>query len=655
MFLNLSSGFFVCALFSAINRSVESLPHSLKDTGSLMNTDEDLSNVLNAILDPLSVLNAEEQVEKLNLDDEEGSDDSSSDVKLKRITKNLLDLEQPDESKNNRIKRNILKKLLFSSVIERRSRAVYDDDEDPSSDKRKKSYSNDRDFDGDSSYSAKSATSVIPTYETQIAKTVLPQTSDPKVDQGYFQKNTPPADQGVPQPIQESLPQDRNISQPKNVIDSNSYRFNHGDTNNARAGVKPVLTQPILSSAVQLADQRVIPPQTETLRVKNQMNTASMSIFDHQVVAPRPKINMIRNINTTARSENELAAPMPQQISPSDGIAAQNKKEMLKSGSDNKLNNIDSIQITKDDSEKRVKNSDKPKKDILSVNNNEANKIEDGLAVLHQSIDSRSPLGHTRHGIRRMPRSDIRRIMSRASRRSRFGRGYYGGRFGGRRRRRMGLVSNVQTYNQQPGASDPNHPEGSAMAVPQQSEYLAPANPQQPEYPAPADLQQPEIPGVSDPQTPDTPSPVDPEQPSDLSPNPQQPGQEHPSSLEKQSEINQTDSDSHQVFSGEGTHYDPGVGLGSCGKLRQQTEMVAAMNALQYGNEPNPNNAAICNKCILVSTKDSSGLEKSVKVQIQDKCPPCKYGDVDLSTEAFKKIAPLEIGRIKITWKFVPC
>ncbi|OLY81921.1 Papain inhibitor [Smittium mucronatum] len=120
-------------------------------------------------------------------------------------------------------------------------------------------------------------------------------------------------------------------------------------------------------------------------------------------------------------------------------------------------------------------------------------------------------------------------------------------------------------------------------------------------------------------------------------------------------QANNVTGSSTDTFSGEGTYYDPGVGLGSCGVLHQQTEMVAAINGFQYGTEPNPNNAAVCKKCALVNYKNPAGEDKSVKVSIQDKCPPCKFGDLDLSTEAFKVLSPLDVGRIKITWKFVDC
>jgi hypothetical protein len=42
-------------------------------------------------------------------------------------------------------------------------------------------------------------------------------------------------------------------------------------------------------------------------------------------------------------------------------------------------------------------------------------------------------------------------------------------------------------------------------------------------------------------------------------------------------------------------------------------------------------------------------------VHIIDQCPECKYGDIDLSPEAFDYLAPRIDGRIKISWKLVPC
>ncbi|KAJ2654232.1 hypothetical protein IWW48_006242 [Coemansia sp. RSA 1200] len=104
-----------------------------------------------------------------------------------------------------------------------------------------------------------------------------------------------------------------------------------------------------------------------------------------------------------------------------------------------------------------------------------------------------------------------------------------------------------------------------------------------------------------------------------------------------------------ETFSGDGTYYTPG--LGSCGETNSDSDMVAAINAPQYGaSSGDPNSASVCGKCALVK-----GDKGQVKVKIVDKCPPCKHGDLDLSTAAFKQIGNTDDGRIPITWSFVDC
>lgn len=62
-------------------------------------------------------------------------------------------------------------------------------------------------------------------------------------------------------------------------------------------------------------------------------------------------------------------------------------------------------------------------------------------------------------------------------------------------------------------------------------------------------------------------------------------------------------------YSGDGTWYE--VSLGSCGKYNNNNEMVAALNAPQMKNGPNPNNNNICDRRIKVT-----GPKGSVTVRI---------------------------------------
>lgn len=97
-----------------------------------------------------------------------------------------------------------------------------------------------------------------------------------------------------------------------------------------------------------------------------------------------------------------------------------------------------------------------------------------------------------------------------------------------------------------------------------------------------------------------------------------------------------------EEFSGEATYYDAN-GTGACGFPASSDFMVAAINDEQYSK-------ANCGKCVSVT-----GPRGTAVVRIVDKCPGCDSGDLDLSETAFGKVARLADGRVKITWRFVPC
>ena len=102
------------------------------------------------------------------------------------------------------------------------------------------------------------------------------------------------------------------------------------------------------------------------------------------------------------------------------------------------------------------------------------------------------------------------------------------------------------------------------------------------------------------------------------------------------------------TFSGEGTFYNPGVGLSADGKLHQDSEMVVALNAAMFGNNPDPANDPVMGQKIKVS-----GPNGDVVVTVTDKLPSGAANDLDLSPAAFDKIADRDAGRVPITWSFV--
>ncbi|MCP4424121.1 MAG: hypothetical protein GY803_06495 [Chloroflexi bacterium] len=95
-------------------------------------------------------------------------------------------------------------------------------------------------------------------------------------------------------------------------------------------------------------------------------------------------------------------------------------------------------------------------------------------------------------------------------------------------------------------------------------------------------------------------------------------------------------------FSGEGTWYNA-TGEGNCiFPASPENMMVAAMNHVQYAD------SALCGAYAQVT-----GPNGAIIVRIVDQCPGCLVGDIDLSQEAFAKIANLADGRVPISWQLV--
>jgi expansin (peptidoglycan-binding protein) len=91
------------------------------------------------------------------------------------------------------------------------------------------------------------------------------------------------------------------------------------------------------------------------------------------------------------------------------------------------------------------------------------------------------------------------------------------------------------------------------------------------------------------------------------------------------------------------TFYDA-TGAGNCSFEPNGDLMVAAMNTPQYAG------SAACGQCV-----DIKGPKGNVRVRIVDRCPECESGHLDLSREAFTKIAEMKDGRVNISWTPVSC
>lgn len=94
---------------------------------------------------------------------------------------------------------------------------------------------------------------------------------------------------------------------------------------------------------------------------------------------------------------------------------------------------------------------------------------------------------------------------------------------------------------------------------------------------------------------------------------------------------------------GEGTFYGA-TGQGNCSydPVPAGQRLIAAMNLTDYAG------SAACGEYVTVT-----GPKGTVTVRITDKCPECKPGDIDLSEEAFPKIADPVAGRVPISWYVV--
>ncbi|MCC5474486.1 expansin EXLX1 family cellulose-binding protein [Streptomyces barringtoniae] len=98
------------------------------------------------------------------------------------------------------------------------------------------------------------------------------------------------------------------------------------------------------------------------------------------------------------------------------------------------------------------------------------------------------------------------------------------------------------------------------------------------------------------------------------------------------------------TYRGVATAYEAGDGNGACLFGPSSDLMIAAMNTTDYET------SRACGAYVRVHAANGA----SITVRITNECPaPCAPGQLDLSRQAFAKLAPLEAGRIPITWSLL--
>lgn len=108
------------------------------------------------------------------------------------------------------------------------------------------------------------------------------------------------------------------------------------------------------------------------------------------------------------------------------------------------------------------------------------------------------------------------------------------------------------------------------------------------------------------------------------------------------------------IFTGDLTYYSPGPGYGACGYQNTSTEAICAVSHIIWdaaltGSNPNAN--PLCGKRIRITRFDESvGGNRSVDVEVVDRCVGCKANDLDLSLAMFTSLADESLGRVLGSW-----
>ncbi len=97
------------------------------------------------------------------------------------------------------------------------------------------------------------------------------------------------------------------------------------------------------------------------------------------------------------------------------------------------------------------------------------------------------------------------------------------------------------------------------------------------------------------------------------------------------------------TYRGYSTFFSAGDGDGACLLGPVRNVLVAAMNRATYDT------ARACGAYLLVRAADGA----SVMVLVTNRCGPCGPGHIDLSEQAFARLASPDLGKIPVTWRLL--
>lgn len=86
--------------------------------------------------------------------------------------------------------------------------------------------------------------------------------------------------------------------------------------------------------------------------------------------------------------------------------------------------------------------------------------------------------------------------------------------------------------------------------------------------------------------------------------------------------------------------------VGACGPEEKDDSIIVALNPEQYGDLNN--RSSFCGRSVRMTYGN-----KTVDAVINDACPECSYGDLDLTQNVFLKLDSLDAGSIGISWEFI--